>query len=143
MPDVFTYITDHWLRLIQLTGYHIGIVAISTIFAIGIAAPLGLFATRSGWREHASSIIAIGNTFQAVPTLAIIGLASAALSLFKAGIGWWPAIVSLVVYSILPILTNTISGIEQVPQSTLRAGKGMPSCPAPPITSRSCAAICG
>lgn len=111
--------------MLQLTAYHIVIVAISSAIAICISLPTGILVTRGEWRQHASSIIAIGNTFQTVPTLAVIGLASAALSFFKAGIGWMPAIVALVVYSVLPILTNTISGIEQVPQSTKRAGKGM------------------
>ena len=125
MSDVFTYIAENWILILQLTGYHVGIVAISSAIAIGIALPAGIFVTRSEWRQHASSIIAIGNTFQTVPTLAVIGLASATLAVFNEGIGWWPAIIALVVYSILPILTNTISGIEQLPQSTMRAGKGM------------------
>lgn len=125
MSNLFIYIIDNWIRILQLTGYHIGIVAVSSALAIGIAVPAGIFVTRPEWRQHASSLIALGNTFQTVPTLAIIGLASAALSVFNTGIGWWPAIVALVVYSILPILTNTISGIEQAPQSTMRAGKGM------------------
>lgn len=125
MSNVFIYIAEHWIRVLQLTGYHVAIVAISSAVAIGIALPAGIFVTRQEWRRHASSIIAIGNTFQTVPTLAVIGLASAGLSILNAGIGWSPAIVALVVYSILPILTNTISGIEQVPQAILRAGKGM------------------
>jgi len=125
MLDALGYISENWKQILQLTGYHIGIVATSSAIAIGIALPTGIFVTRPGWRQHASSIIAIGNTFQTVPTLAVIGLASAGLSIFDAGIGWWPAILALVVYSILPILTNTISGIEQIPQSTMRAGKGM------------------
>lgn len=125
MPDLFTYITEHWVLILQLTGYHVIIVAISSAIAIGIALPAGILVTRPEWKQHASTVISIGNTFQTVPTLAVIGLASAALSVFGAGIGWIPAIVALVVYSILPVLTNTISGIEQVPQSTLGAGKGM------------------
>lgn len=125
MSNVFVYIAENWLRILELTGYHVGIVAISSAIAVGIALPAGIFVTRPEWRRHAASIIAIGNTFQTVPTLAVIGLASAALSFIEAGIGWAPAIVALVVYSILPVLTNTISGIEQAPQSTLRAGKGM------------------
>lgn len=125
MFEAYNYIAEHWIRILQLTGYHVAIVAISSAVAIGIALPAGIFVTRPEWRRHASSVIAIGNTFQTVPTLAVIGLASAALSFVKAGIGWWPAIVALVVYSILPILTNTISGIEQVPRSTMKSGKGM------------------
>jgi len=125
MTDAFSYITDHLMRVIELTGYQIGIVAISSTLAIGIAVPVGILVTRNEWHQHASSIITIGNTFQTVPTLAVIGLASAALSVFNAGIGWWPAIVALVIYSILPILTNTINGIERVAGPTLMAGKGM------------------
>lgn len=125
MQDICIYIFEQWGWILQLTGYHVGIVAVSSAIAIGIALPAGIFVTRPEWRQHASSIIAIGNTFQTVPTLAVIGLASVTLSIFGAGIGWWPAIVALVVYSILPILTNTISGIEQVPPATMKAGKGM------------------
>ncbi|MFQ5583606.1 MAG: ABC transporter permease, partial [Calditrichia bacterium] len=87
--------------------------------------PLGILVTRPGWRQHAGTVLAMGNTFQTVPTLAVIGLASAALSVFNAGIGWWPAILALVLYSILPVLTNTIAGMEGVPESAMRAAKGM------------------
>lgn len=109
----------------MLTGLHVGIVVLSAGIAIAAALPLGILVTRPGWRQHAGAVLALGNTFQTVPTLAVIGLASAALSVFNAGIGWWPAILALVLYSILPVLTNTIAGLESVPESVVRSAKGI------------------
>jgi len=125
MAALVFYINENWTTILQLTILHIGLVVLSCAIAISVALPLGIFVTRPQWRIYAGSVLALGNTFQTVPTLAVIGLASAALALFNAGIGWWPAILALVIYSILPVLTNTIAGIENVPNATLKAGKGM------------------
>jgi osmoprotectant transport system permease protein len=125
MTDFVFYITENWITVLRLTVLHVGLVLLSSAIAIAIALPLGIFVTRPQWRVYANSVLTIGNTFQTVPTLAVIGLASAALSVVKAGIGWWPAILALVIYSILPVLTNTIAGIEGIPRPTLKAGLGM------------------
>ena len=54
-----------------------------------------------------------------------IGLASALFAVIQLGVGWWPAIVALVLYSILPILSNTIVGLRGVDAAILKSARGM------------------
>jgi len=125
MNELLGYIYANWPIVLKYSGLHIALVSVSTTIAIAIAIPAGILVTRTNWRQYSSTVLAIGNTIQTVPTLAVIGLASTLMAIFSAGIGWWPAILALVLYSILPILTNTISGIESLPASSIKAGRGM------------------
>ena len=67
-----------------------------------------------------STIKGAGNTAQTIPTLAIIFL-----MLPITGIGFVTAVAGLFVYAILPILTNTIAGIEEVDDGVVEAARGM------------------
>jgi osmoprotectant transport system permease protein len=125
MNELLNYLQTNWLSILRYSGLHVGLVSVSTVIAIAIALPTGILVTRTHWRQYSATVLAIGNTFQTVPTLAVIGLASTVMAVFNAGIGWWPAILALVLYSILPILTNTISGIESLPASSIKSGRGM------------------
>ncbi len=99
---------------------HMALTIVSTIFVILIAIPLGVLLTRPGARAIVPPIIALANIGQAVPSIGVLVL----LALFWA-IGFWPAIVALVIYSILPVLRNTMVGLQQVDASTIEAGRGM------------------
>jgi osmoprotectant transport system permease protein len=125
MVSFFKYSAENWLLILRLTGLHIGIVALSVMIAFAIALPLGILLTRREWRSHAGAVLAMANVFQTVPSLAVIGLASAMLAVVSLGIGWWPAIVALVLYSILPVLSNTIVGLEGADRAILQAAAGM------------------
>lgn len=86
--------------------------------AVAIAIPLGIVATRN---DRAKSVIESGgNVAQTVPTLAII-----ALMLPLLWIGFLPALVGLFVYALLPVLTNTIAGLESVDSGTIEAARAM------------------
>src|SRR2546427_12752037 len=103
-----------WLLL----GQHIGLVAISTGFALLIGLPLGvLVARRPAWRRP---VLGLANVFQTVPSLALFGLL---IPVF--GIGAWTAITALVVYALLPIVRNTYAGITGVDPAVREAGRGM------------------
>lgn len=119
------YTIDHWAYILRLTALHLGIVALSVGIAVAIAFPLGILVTRREWRRHAPAVLALANVFQTVPSLAVIGLASALFAAIRLGIGWWPAITALVLYSILPVLSNTIVGLEGVDNAIMRAAAGM------------------
>lgn len=119
------YSAENWPEILRLTALHVGIVALSVMVAIAIALPLGILVTRRDWRSHASAVLAVANVFQTVPSLAVIGLASALLAVVSLGIGWWPAITALVLYSILPVLSNTIAGLEGADRAILQAAAGM------------------
>lgn len=112
------YLLAHSDKFVELLRQHVILVFASVFLAIAVAVPLGILATRS---DRARGIIlGVGNVAQTIPTLAIIALVFPLL-----GIGFFPAFVGLFAYAILPILTNTITGIEDVDEGTVRAAEGM------------------
>jgi osmoprotectant transport system permease protein len=95
-------------------------VAISGALAILVGVPLGIFLTRPRVRRYASAIIQVVNLGTTVPTLAILALAMTVL-----GLGRPPAVFGLFMLTLLPIVLNTVAGIESVPQPLLEAARGM------------------
>lgn len=116
LPALLDYQED----IIYLAGQHIWLVAVSGSIAILIALPLGIMLTRPKLRRYASAVTQVVNLGTTIPTLAIL-----ALSMSFLGIGTPPAIFGLVVLSLLPILLNTVAGIEAVPRHLIEAGRGM------------------
>lgn len=100
---------------------HIQLTAVSTVFVILIAVPLGVLLTRPFTRRIQPYVLAITNLGQAVPTIGILVLL-AVLFLF---LGFNAAIVGLVIYAVIPVLLNTMVGLQQVDESILEAGRGM------------------
>lgn len=99
---------------------HLTLSFVSTFFVILIAVPLGVLLTRPAARALVPPFLAIANIGQAVPSIGLLVL----LALVWA-IGFWPAVVALVAYSTLPVLRNTMVGLQQVDQSTIEAARGM------------------
>ncbi|NMW85035.1 ABC transporter permease [Peptoniphilus sp. AGMB00490] len=97
---------------------HLFIAAISLFFGVLIAVPLGIFLTRS--KTTAKIVMAIASVLQTVPSFALLALM---IPIF--GVGKKPAIVSLFIYSLLPILRNTYLGIAGVNDKLIDAAKGM------------------
>ena len=113
--------------LLSRTWQHIVLSGLSTFFVLILAIPMGIFATRPGRRQYAPIIIGLGNAGQAIPSLGMLALL---FYLFRTidglpSTGIFPVVVALVGYSFLPILRNTMVGLDQVDRSVLEAGKGM------------------
>jgi len=125
LNDLFIYFSQNGLAVLRLTGLHIGIVVLSVSIAFLLAFLPGIWVTRPKWQQHTGSLLNIANVFQTVPSLAVIGLASALFAVIQLGVGWWPAIVALVLYSILPILSNTIVGLRGVDAAVIKSARGM------------------
>lgn len=108
---------------------HIELTLISTVFVLLLAVPAGIAITRPGpLRRLAPAIIGLGNAGQAIPSLGLLGLIYAYAvmpdSIIPRG-GLTPAVMALVAYSFLPILRNTMVGLERVDRSVLEAARGM------------------
>lgn len=108
-------------RLGTAIRQHIALAAVSTFFTLIIAVPLGVLLSRPFTHRFRPYLITLLTLGQAVPTIAILVLLAVAF-LF---IGFQAAIVGLVLYAIVPVLLNTIVGLEQVDRSVLEAGRGM------------------
>lgn len=107
--------------LSQAVWRHVELTAVSTVVTLVIAVPLGVLLTRNFTQRVRPAIIALLTLGQAVPTIAILVLLAVAF-LF---LGFQAAIVGLVLYAIIPVLLNTMVGIEQVDEAVLEAGSGM------------------
>lgn len=116
----FEFIMNNKSDLLFLSGQHIRLVAISSFFAIVIAVSLGILITRPKFKKYSWIVINFANIGQTIPTLAILALI---MSYF--GIGWQTAVIALWFNSLLPILRNTVAGIESVNDSIIDAGLGM------------------
>jgi osmoprotectant transport system permease protein len=108
LPDVWTRIGEH----LTLAG-----VAVACAVAIGV--PLGILCHR--YRRTRSSVIGTVSILQTIPSLAMLAL----LLAITGKIGLLPAEIALVLYALLPIVRNTLAGIEGVPDQTVEAARGM------------------
>ncbi|REE02888.1 ABC transporter permease [Citricoccus nitrophenolicus] len=102
-------------------GEHVALTAVSTVITLLIAVPLGILLTRPFTRRVRPFIITLLTLGQAVPTISVLVLL-AVMFLF---LGFQAAIVGLVLYAIIPVLLNTMVGLEQVDENVLEAGRGM------------------
>jgi osmoprotectant transport system permease protein len=102
---------------------HIYLVSVSTILVVALAIPAGIALTRRNRmaRTIGPPILAIANAGQSVPSLGILVL----IAVLFGALGVGPTIVALVLYAFLPILRNTIVGIEQVDESIIESARGM------------------
>jgi osmoprotectant transport system permease protein len=105
----------------ELTVEHIILVAISSGAAILLAVALGVIGTRRPGIRRVS--LAAASVLQTVPSLALFGFLLPIP--FIGGIGRHTAIVCLILYSLLPILRNTIVGISSVDSPVREAAVAM------------------
>ena len=107
--------------VLRATGEHVMIVAIAVGVAIVIGVPLGIWCAR---RARAGKVmLRIVDAIQTIPSLALFGFLIPVP--FIGGIGMRTAIVALILYSLLPIVRNTLTGIRGVDPIVLDAGVAM------------------
>lgn len=109
-----------WSTLKTTILDHIQLTLTATVFVVVIAIPLGILLTREKVKPFKPFAINFANIGQAAPAVGLIVLLTMWL-----GTGFRTAVVGLVVYAILPILQNTIVGIDQVDKRTIEAARGI------------------
>ncbi len=92
----------------------------STLLVIVVAIPLGIFITRPNFKRFAGPILTFANSGQAIPAFGLLVLFAGWL-----GRGQRTAIVAFSVFALLPVLRNTMVGLQQVDQAVIEAGRGM------------------
>ena len=118
---VLQFMLSNFSEVLRLTLEHVGLVAVSTIIAIIIGVPLGIVMTRRP--ALSKPVITFANVIQTVPSLALFGFLIPIPVV--GGIGARTAIVALLLYSLLPIIRNTFTGISGVDPAVREAGRGM------------------
>mgnify|MGYP003315275017 FL=1 len=110
-------------QLVILPDYFQGHLTL-TLFALSLgillSIPLGIWAAQSqSVKRPLLVVISIIQTFPSVAILALI------VALLGGQIGVLPAVIALVLYSILPIARNTVTGLDSVPSDVVEAAKGI------------------
>jgi osmoprotectant transport system permease protein len=116
------YIRTRWDLLSNAAGQHVLVVALS----VGIAAVLGVAVGILTYHRPRLAALAIGacGGFLTIPSFALLGLLIPFL-----GLGWTPTLVALVLYSLLPIVRNTVVGLRGVDAAVVEAGRGIGMSP--------------
>lgn len=112
-------------QLIERTIQHLELTAVSTMIVITIAIPLGVLLTRPFARALVPVVLGIANIGQGIPSLGLLAVIFVAFG----QLGFVPVVVGLVAYSTLPILRNTMVGLQQVDRSLIKASRGMGMSP--------------
>lgn len=110
------------LRLLKNTWEHLFLVGVSLVGAIVVAVPVGIAAYKLP--KFGETILGIVGVIQTLPSLALLVFM---IPLF--GLGAWPAIVALFLYSLLPIVRNTYTGLNEIPPSLRESAQtlGLPA----------------
>jgi osmoprotectant transport system permease protein len=115
------FLRANWRDILTLMGEHIVLVLISTSIAVAIGIPLGILLTRR--KSLRAPVLGLANIMQTIPSLALFGFLIP-LS-YIGGIGMRTAIVALVLYALLPVIRNTVTGILGVDKNVREAAIAM------------------
>ena len=114
-----TYLMHRLPELWVRTGEHLMLTGVSIAVAILIGVPLGILVFRTPWlRSPALGAVGI---LQTIPSLAMLVFLLALLQ----KIGVLPAIIALILYALLPIVRNTLTGLEGVSPEVMEAASGL------------------
>lgn len=112
------------VALSAATAAHLDLVLEALAVAVLIGVPLGVLASRSRGAERV--VLTGANVLQTVPSLALLGFL---LIAFGGAIGKPPALAALVIYALLPVIKNTILGIQSLDPAVNEAAVGMGMTP--------------
>lgn len=116
--SLLNYLLSEYPTVLSLLLEHIQLTILAVAIAIIIGVPLGITVYFTDRMEKV--IMGSVNLVQAIPSMALLGAAIPLL-----GIGKLPAIVVVALYSLLPIVKNTATGIQNTPREILEAAKGI------------------
>jgi len=107
-------------NLLTLLKEHVRLVAASSAAAIVAGVGAGILVTRPQGRMFLPVVSDLSSLAQTIPPVAVLALAVPFI-----GFGFKPTVLALFLYSILPVLRNTISGIESISPNLIEAAFGM------------------
>jgi osmoprotectant transport system permease protein len=107
-------------NLLTLLRQHLIISLAATVLTCVIAIPIGILLTRGVMRRYSKPVITFAGFGQAAPAIGLIALGAV---LF--GIGPTGAIVALTLYGALPIIANTVTGLDGIDPRLVEAARGM------------------
>jgi osmoprotectant transport system permease protein len=109
---------------VELVVAHLALVVASSACASVIGIGAAIFVTRPAGHEFRRLVEILTTMGQTFPPVAVLALAVPII-----GFGFWPAIIALIFYSVLPICETATAGLESVPEPVKAAGRGVGMTP--------------
>src|SRR5947209_2859999 len=119
--SLLRFFIENRSEMLQLILQHLLLVVVATGTAAIVGVPIGILLTRRP--ALSKPVLATANVLQTIPSLALFGFLIPLLG--RHGIGYAPAIIALFLYSLLPIIRNTFTGINGVDPAVREAARGM------------------
>jgi osmoprotectant transport system permease protein len=116
--NLITYLMQHSQDILFRGIQHIQITLFAIAIAVSVGVPVGILI--SYVKPFKRPVLGFANLIQAIPSIAILGFLVPFL-----GIGERPAIFMVVLYSLLPIIKNTATGLASISSETLEAAEGI------------------
>ncbi len=111
---------DWSVKLWPQTVEQVTIAFWSTVIVVLLAVPAGVALTRPALRRYGPVVLAVANAGQALPAYGLL-----VIFLVMLGQGMTTVIWALVLFALLPVLRNTMVGLDGVDRPTIEAGRGM------------------
>jgi len=106
--------------MLSLIAQHLEMVALASVLSAVIGISLGVFVTRASGADFYDVVSDMANFGQTFPPIAVLTLSVPLL-----GLGFKPTVFALTLYGVLPVLQNTIGGIESVPGTIAESARAM------------------
>jgi osmoprotectant transport system permease protein len=120
---LIAFLAERLPELLLRTREHLFLTGLATGVAVVMGIPLGIVISRRVWLR--SFIFGVAGIVQTVPSLAMLAF----LLALTGKIGVLPAIIALTLYAFLPIIQNTVTGLEGVSPDIIEAARGMGMTP--------------
>lgn len=118
LRELLQYFSEHSGFILSTTLEHFVLSAYGVFFAALVGVPVGILIAK--YNKLSPIVISFANIIQTVPALAML-----AMLMLVMGLGQGTVIVALFLYSLLPIIKNTYTGIHGVDEALLDSGRGM------------------
>ncbi len=109
-----------WGTILDQIWDHTKLTFVTSALVVAIAVPLGIMLTRGKLSRLSPIVIGIANVGQAAPSIGLVVLLA-----IWVGFGFWTAVLALTLYGLLPVLRNTITGLQGVDPTLVEAGRGL------------------
>jgi osmoprotectant transport system permease protein len=121
--------TLNWQYIARRTGEHLSLTVVASALVAVLAIPLGVITAKSPSKVFRAVVLALANIGQATPAVGVVILLAI---LWQTG--YTTALVALVIYAFLPVLRNTMIGIDQVDANVRESARGMGMTPMQVLT---------
>ncbi|WP_440708046.1 ABC transporter permease [Herbiconiux sp. YIM B11900] len=120
--DLLAFWAKRYDDILTLAVGHVVVVLLALLFATIVGVGVGLLV----WNRPIGRSLAVTSA-AVILTIPSLALLAAMIPLF--GLGWTPTLIGLTLYSLLPIIRNTVVGLREVPPAIMESAKGMGMSP--------------